>query len=180
MKFVTLSALAFSSTEAQISSISTGLLNVHWTEGMWCPDATVADNLVELVIEETTSNLSYENYKQACAEAFYGYSKEEVPCLQASYFPSGMDFATDPDAPYYSCHGYLGEYLVEPTDAEWNLLASFAGLNVDDENNQIAGCINNSPEDIAGAYSCWRGPLLIGAEYLTLGAAATLSAISMM
>ena len=48
---------------------------------MWCPDATVADNLVELVIEETTSNLSYENYKQACAEAFYGYSKEEVPCL---------------------------------------------------------------------------------------------------
>ena len=53
-------------------------------------------------------------------------------------------------------------------------------MNIYDDNNRIAACINDSPKNVAGAYSCSRGPLMIGAEYVTLGAAAALSLASMM
>ena len=59
-------------------------------------------------------------------------------------------------------------------------LAADHAVNIADENNRIAACINDSPKNVAGAYSCSRGPLMISAEYITLGAAAALSVASMM
>ena len=80
------------------------------------------------------------------------------------------------EQPFYGCGAFEGEYLIEAekNNADWTALAAL-GLNIDDENNRIAACINSSPPNVAGAYSCSRGPLMIGAEYLTLGAVAALS-----
>ena len=77
-----------------------------------------------------------------------------------------------------------GEYLVDMTgfeqSADWDYMIDTEGANMDDENNRHAACINTSPKLIPGAYSCSRGPLLLGAGYLTLGAAAALSVASMI
>ena len=55
------------------------------------------------------------------------------------------------------------------------------GINTNDDNFRVAACVNTSPSDVAGAYSCSRGPLLGAAGYLTLGvAAAALSVASMI
>ena len=193
MKFAVLAALAVTSAGAQMQSARTGsaalgVLNVHWTDSMVCPDWTDSSKLTEFVIENNVSDKTFEAYKQECAEAFYGMSQEEVPCLQAVYFPSGLDVPADSlvpgwapvsGEPYYSCHGYQAEYLVTPTDSEWAEIAA-AGLNQFDENNKVAGCINNSPGNIDGAYSCWRGPLMAGSAYLAMTATAALSLSAMI
>jgi hypothetical protein len=101
------------------------------------------------------------------------------------YFPGGWNYNTADntggDAPFYGCGAFLGDTLV---DAELNnadmIYLSELGLNLDDENNRIAACINDSPSNVPGAYSCTRGPLLMGAEYITLGAIAALSVASMI
>ena len=154
MKYFALAALAVTDINADA-----GALNVHWTEGYACPDFTDATKLVEFVMPINTSNKTFEGFKQECAEAFYGFSQMEVPCLQAMYFPDGMNLTPDQTAdlpagwnpvdgaPYYSCHGYMGEYIVEPTTSQWDELAQF-GINIHDENNRYAACINNSPENV--------------------------------
>ena len=193
MKFTVLATLAVSSSNAAMqktgtSSAAMGVLNVHWTDGMTCADWTDSTKLTEFVLEINVSDKTFEAYKQECAEAFYGMSQEEVPCLQAVYFPSGLDVPADSlvpgwapvsGEPYYSCHGYQAEYLVTPTDSEWAEIAA-AGLNQFDENNKVAGCINNSPGNIDGAYSCWRGPLMAGSAYLAMTATAALSLSAMI
>ena len=77
---------------------------------------------------------------------------------------------------------YPGEYLVKKdlNGKDMQNLQSLRQVNIYDDNNRIAACINDSPKNVAGAYSCSRGPLMIGAEYVTLGAAAALSLASMM
>ena len=64
--------------------------------------------------------------------------------------------------------------------ADYDYMKDINGVNMDDENNRHASCINTSPEGVAGAYSCSRGPLMAGAGYLTLGAAAALSVAAMV
>ena len=98
MKFVTFAALTLASTSAK-----SGVLNVNWVDDMVCPDSLNLDNLVEVVLDtEGTSDLSYDNYRQKCAEAFYGFDSEEVPCLQAVMFPTlsfpqeGVPFTVTP------------------------------------------------------------------------------------
>ena len=96
MKFTVLATLAVSSSNAAMqktgtSSAAMGVLNVHWTDGMTCADWTDSTKLTEFVLEINVSDKTFEAYKQECAEAFYGMSQEEVPCLQAVYFPSGLD-----------------------------------------------------------------------------------------
>ena len=96
MKSTVLAALAVSSSNAAMqrtgtSSAAMGVLNVHWTDGMTCADWTDFAKITEFVLEINVSDKTFEAYKQECAEAFYGMSQEEVPCLQAVYFPSGLD-----------------------------------------------------------------------------------------
>jgi hypothetical protein len=103
MKFTVLAALAVTTSDAAMqrtgtSSVSLGVLNVHWTDGMTCPDWTDLTKITEFVIGDNVSNKTFESYKQECAEAFYGMSQEEVPCLQAVYFPNGMELPAEAQA----------------------------------------------------------------------------------
>ena len=119
-----------------------------------------------------------------CAEAAYGLSAEYAPCIMAMYAPSGLDSSANPDEPYYACGAMKGDYLVDmdgfKRSADWDYMETTEGVNMDDMNNKHAACINTSPEGVAGSYSCSRGPLMAGAGYLTLGAAAVLSVASMI
>ena len=96
------------------------------------------------------------------------------------YIPGGTN--QNGGSPFYGCRAYEGEYLVQKdiNGPDIQKLQSDLGVNINDENNRIAACINDSPANVAGAYSCSRGPLMVNARYLTLGAAAALSVASML
>ena len=74
MKFVTFAAFALT-TDAK-----SGALNFLWNDMMCCPDFTKAENMVEIV-HEGTHNVTFENYKQICAEAAYGLDSDYAPCI---------------------------------------------------------------------------------------------------
>ena len=95
------------------------------------------------------------------------------------YIPGGYDGGS---SPFYGCGAYKGTYLVEKDilSADMQALKTSKSVNLNDMNNRMAACINDSPKMVAGAYSCGRGPLMISAEYLTLGAAAALSVATMI
>ena len=133
----------------------------------------------DIAINVQSSNQTFENWAQHCAELAYGLSAEYAPCIQTAYIPGGIDGGSDP---YYGCMAYPGEYLVKKdlNGKDMQNMQSLRQVNIYDDNNRIAACINDSPKNVAGAYSCSRGPLMIGAEYVTLGAAAALSLASMM
>ena len=86
------------------------------------------------------------------------------------------------EGPYYGCQAQKGEYLVQKdlNSDDYERIAEEWNVNIYDENNRIAACINDSPKNVAGAYSCNRGPLMGAAGYLTLSAAAALSVASMI
>jgi hypothetical protein len=64
---------------AKVTNAKSGVLNVNWVDDMVCPDSDHLDNLVEVVLDtDGTSDLSYDNYRQKCAEAFFGFDAEEV------------------------------------------------------------------------------------------------------
>lgn len=183
MNFVTFAAL-FATASAQASDGSgnsaNGALNYIWTNGFQCPDFTNTDNQVEFAQYGTDEEgLTFENFKQSCAQQAYGWDAETAPCVSVMYLPGGFNYAGDGTGagdPFYGCGAFLGDTLVETEkDNSDMLFLSNLGLNLDDENNRVASCINTSPENVSGAYSCSRGPLMIGAEYLTLGAVAALS-----
>ena len=111
MKFVTFAAIA-SVTQAGVESPSTatGTLNFLWNDFMNCPDFTDSTNVVEYLIQGD-HNVTFEGYKQLCAEAAYGLSAEYAPCIMAMYVPSGLDTATNPNEPYYACGAMKGDYL---------------------------------------------------------------------
>ena len=44
--------------------------NVYWTNDMSCPDSLDPDNVIEYMIESTESNLSFNDYKNACEDAY--------------------------------------------------------------------------------------------------------------
>ena len=184
MNFVTFAAL-FATAQAGTESpnTATGALNFLWNDYFNCPDFTSADNLVEYMIRGE-QNVTFEGYKQLCAEAAYGLSAEYAPCIMAMYVPGGVLSAADPTEPYYACGAMKGEYLVDmdgfKQSADWDNMEVAEGVNMEDENNRHAACINTSPQGIQGAYSCSRGPLMAGAGYLTLGAAAALSVAAMI
>ena len=81
-----------------------------------------------------------------CAEAAYGLSAEYAPCIQAMYVPGGVDYATVPTEPYYACGAMKGEYLVNmdgfKQSEDWDYMETVGGVNMDDENNRHAACIN--------------------------------------
>jgi hypothetical protein len=183
MNFVTFAAL-FATASAQATDGSgnsaNGALNYIWTNDFQCPDFTNTDNQVEFAQYGTDEEgLSFENFKQSCAEQAYGWDAETAPCVSVMYLPGGFNYAADGTGagdPFYGCGAFLGDTLVEAEkDNSDMIFLENLGLNLDDENNRVASCINTSPENVPGAYSCSRGPLLIGAEYLTLGAVAALS-----
>ena len=181
MKFfaASLAIAAVNSQDQILAGPSTGLLNYHWTEMYHCPDFTTVPQIEDIAINSQASNMTFENWAQHCAELSYGLSAEYAPCVQTAYFPGGIDGGSEP---YYGCMAYPGEYLVKGdlNGQDMQNLKNNRQVNINDENNRIAACINDSPPRIAGAYSCSRGPLMIGAEYVTLGAAAALSLASMM
>ena len=190
MKFTVLTALVAvaqaQDAGLQLGTASSGALNYMWTDYMQCPDFTTAENQVEFAVYGTNTDPfeTFENFKQTCAEAAYGWDAESAPCIGVMYIPGGFNYLEDgtgSDTPFYGCGAFLGEYLVEAekNNADHLYLQSL-GANLDDENNRAAACINDSPANVKGAYSCSRGPLLIGAEYLTLGAAAALSVAAMI
>ena len=174
MKFVTFASLAVAvnSQDQILATSSTGALNFHWTEDMSCPNSQ--ENIIEIIKEVNGGNKTFEGWAQECAELSYGLSAEYAPCIQAWYLPSGSGSSTDANEPYYGCFAHKGEYLVQYEQS------NSLGVNNYDDNNRVAACINDSPKNVAGAYSCNRGPLLGAAGYLTLGAAAALSVASMI
>lgn len=190
MKFTALTALV-AVAEAQdaglqMGTASSGLLNFMWTDYMQCPEFTTAENQVEFAVygQNLDQYENWENFKQTCAEAAYGWDAESAPCIGVMYLPDGFNYnedGTGADEPFYGCGAFQGEYLVEAEKNNADMLyLTTLGANVDNENNRLAACINTSPENVAGAYSCSRGPLLLGAEYLTMGAVAALSIASMI
>ena len=102
----------------------------------------------------------------------------------ALYAPSGFASASNPNEPYYACGAMKGDYLVDMDgfmrSDDYTYLKDTEGVNMADENNRHAACINTSPDGVAGSYSCSRGPLMGGAGYLSLGAAAALSVAAMI
>ena len=187
MKFVTFASLAVAvnAQDQILATSSTGALNYHWTEDMNCPNfasATSDEGLVE-IIKEGTGTKTFEGWAQECAELAYGLSAEYAPCIQVMYLPGGASFAADGGAdPWYGCRAYEGTVL-EHKDKygdEYDILVETGSVNINDDNNRVAACINTSPTNVAGAYSCSRGPILGAAGYLTLGAAAALSVASMI
>ena len=181
MKFVTFAsiAVAVNAQDQVLATAATGALNYHWTDGYHCPDFTTAGNKIETIGTSSASNSTFENWAQECAELAYGLSAEYAPCIQTMYIPGGYGGG---NSPYYGCGAYKGTYLVEKDllGPDIQNLKNTQGVNINDENNRVAACINDSPKDVAGAYSCSRGPLMISAEYLTLGAAAALSVATMI
>ena len=116
MKFVTLASVA-TLTQAAVSSspnTATGGLNYIFTENYMCKDMGAqidADNLVEILSgTDTTSDSTFEAFKQECAEMAYGLSAEYAPCVGAMYLPAGMPtlYGT---GPFYSCRAYKSEEL---------------------------------------------------------------------
>ena len=92
MNFVTFAAL-FATAQATVGSspnTATGNLNFLWNDYFNCPDFTNADNVVEMILEGT-EDLTFEGYKQKCAEAAYGLTAENAPCIQAMYVPGGVN-----------------------------------------------------------------------------------------
>ena len=104
--------------------------NVYWTNDMSCPDSLDPDNVIEYMIESTESNLSFNEYKNACEDAYQASqsSIDLTPCLQVTYIPGGVDYASDPDMPFYSCNAFAGTRLVTMDDNEWEKGESF-GIN---------------------------------------------------
>merc|ERR1719198_2369462 len=45
--------------------------------------------------------------------------------------------------------------------ADYDYLKDTELVNMADENNRHAACINTSPDGVAGSYSCSRGPLML-------------------
>ena len=181
MKFVTLASLA-SLTYAGVESpnTATGGLNYIWTENYLCEDFSNPDNLVEILSGSvTTSNSTFEAWKQECAELAYGLSAEYAPCVGAVYLPAGMPTFYG-DGPFYSCRAFKSTDLdeVDERNPDWDFMANDGGANMFDENNRFASCINMSPPEMAGQYSCSRPAGLLGATSLTLGAAAALTVLS--
>ena len=185
MKFVTFASLAvaINAQDQILATSSTGALNFHWTEDMNCPNFASDEEALVEVIKEGTGTKTFEGWAQECAELAYGLSAEYAPCIQAMYLPGGSSFAEDGGAdPWYVCRAYQGTFL-EHRDSygdEYDVLTESGNVNINDDNNRVAACINTSPTNVAGAYSCSRGPLLGAAGYLTLGAAAALSVASMI
>ena len=90
MKFATYAALVAT------AQASTGALNYNWSEDMQCPDFTQAENQIEFSQYGADSEgLDFENFKQKCAEAAYGWEAETAPCVGVMYLPSGFDYLGD-------------------------------------------------------------------------------------
>ena len=75
MKYVTLLSL-LATTVSSMQTIDIAEINskvgdnVNWANDRGCPNSLDPYSVVEYFIESTESNLSFENYKQACEEAF--------------------------------------------------------------------------------------------------------------
>ena len=188
MKYVTLAPLLATVSSLQtidvdeVDDVSTKLgSNVYWRNGFGCPGSMDPDSVIEYIIDSTESNLSFDNYKKACAEAFQSQQSttDLTPCLQVTYMPGGADYAQDPDKPYYSCNSYDAKSLVKFTDSEWSKGAEF-GINPYDDNNQVAACINYRRDDIQGLYGCRLGLLHGGSQTLMLGLAYLTGIISLI
>merc|ERR1712070_369068 len=151
-----------------------------WTEGYLCEDSFGTDQLAEILTGSvTTSNSTFDAFKQECAELAYGLSADYAPCIGAAYLPGGMPTFYGSE-PFYGCRAFKSTTLDEVDDRnpDWDYMADEGGANMYDDNNRFASCINTSPPEMAGQYSCSRPAGLLGATSLTLGAAAALTVLS--